>query len=76
MVSVFAKLGFASYDIDAHVTIDGLGSASGSDSQSDMTYGIGGALGFGQFGLRLEYEAIDVDDGDANMISLSGTYRF
>jgi OOP family OmpA-OmpF porin len=74
--SVFAKAGFASYDIDAHVTVDGFGSGSGSTSESDMTYGLGGALSFGQFGLRLEYEAINVDDGDADMISLSGMFRF
>jgi OOP family OmpA-OmpF porin len=76
MFSVFAKLGFASYDVDAHVTVAGFGSGSGSTSESDMVYGVGGALGFGQFGLRLEYEAINVDNGDANMISLSGMFRF
>ena len=41
-----------------------------------MTYGVGGALSFGQFGARLEYEAINVEDGDANMISVSGVFRF
>jgi OOP family OmpA-OmpF porin len=76
MFSVFAKLGFASYDVDGDASVSGFGSASFSESESDMTYGVGGALGFGQFGLRLEYEAINVDDGDANMISLSGVYHF
>ena len=76
MFSVFAKLGYATYDVDAHVSISGLGSGSDSQSESDMTYGIGGAMSFGQFGVRLEYEAIDVDAGDANMLSLSGVYRF
>jgi OOP family OmpA-OmpF porin len=76
MFSLFGKVGFASYDIDVHVNIEGVGSGSDSESESDMTYGVGGALNFGQFGVRLEYEAINVDDGDANMISLGGVFRF
>lgn len=75
MFSLFGKLGYASYDIDAHASIGGE-SGSGSESESDMVYGVGAALGFGQFGVRLEYEAINVDGGDANMISLSGLFRF
>lgn len=76
MFSLFGKVGYASYDIDAHVEIVGFGSGSDSTSESDMTYGVGGELSFGQFGARLEYEAINVDRGDANMISLSGVFRF
>jgi hypothetical protein len=34
------------------------------------------ALSFGQFEARAEFEAINVDRGDANMLSLSGLYRF
>lgn len=76
MVSLFGKIGYASYDIDAHVEVAGFGSGSDSQSESDMTYGIGGALSFGQFAVRLEYEAINVDNGDANMISVGGVFRF
>jgi OmpA-OmpF porin, OOP family len=76
MFSLFGKVGYASYDIDAHVEIVGVGSGSASDSQSDLTYGAGAALGFGQFEARLEFEAINVDGGDANMLSLGGLYRF
>ena len=76
MFSLFGKLGYASYDIDAHVDIVGVGSGSSSDSQSDMMYGAGAALSFGQFEARAEFEAINIDGGDANMISVSGLYRF
>ena len=42
-----------------------------------MTYGVGGALSFADsFEVRVEYEAINVDGGDANMISVGGLYRF
>ena len=76
MFSLFARLGYASYDVDAHVNIVGVGSGSASQSESDMIYGGGAMLSFGQFGVRAEYEAINVDQGDANMISISGVYRF
>ena len=74
--SFFARLGIASYDVDAHVSIAGVGSGSASNSESDVIYGAGALLNFGQFGVRAEYEAINVDNGDANMISVSGLYRF
>jgi OOP family OmpA-OmpF porin len=75
--SLFGKLGFASYDLDAHVNLAGIGSGSDSQSETDLTYGVGGALSFGgQWEVRLEWEAINVDNGDANMLSVGGMYRF
>jgi OmpA-OmpF porin, OOP family len=75
--SLFGKLGVASYDLDGHATVLGVGSASDSQSETDMTYGIGAALSFGgQWEVRAEFEAIDVDDGDANMLSVGAMYRF
>jgi OOP family OmpA-OmpF porin len=77
MFALYGKLGYASYDVKVHVNIAGFGSGSGSDSNSDLFYGVGGALSFGgNFEGRLEYEAINVDGGDLNMISLGGVYRF
>jgi len=56
--------------------VPGFGSGHMSDSDSDMIYGVGGALSFGgNFEARLEYEALNVD-GDASMISVSGLFRF
>jgi OOP family OmpA-OmpF porin len=77
MFAVYAKLGFASYDVDVNFrNVQGFGSGHLSDSDSDMIYGVGGALGFGgNFEARLEYEALNVD-GDASMISISGLFRF
>jgi OOP family OmpA-OmpF porin len=77
MFTVYGKLGFASYDVDLHFNnVPGFGSGHMSDSDSDMIYGVGGALSFGgNFEARLEYEALNVD-GDANMISVSGLFRF
>jgi OmpA-OmpF porin, OOP family len=77
MFAVYGKLGFASYDVDLDFNnVPGFGSGHLSDSDSDMIYGIGGALSFGgNFEARLEYEALNVD-GDASMISVSGLFRF
>jgi OOP family OmpA-OmpF porin len=74
--SLFGKLGVASYDVDAHVSGDFIGSGSDSQSETDLTYGIGAALSVGQVELRAEYEAINVDNGDATMISVGALYRF
>ena len=77
MFALYGKLGFASYDVKAKISIAGFGSGSASDSNSDLIYGVGGALSFGgNFEARLEYEAINVDSGDVNMISVSGLFRF
>lgn len=75
--SLFGKLGVASYDLDARATVAGIGSGSDSQSETDLTYGVGAALSFGgQWEVRAEFEAINVDDGDANMISVGAMYRF
>jgi len=75
--SLFGKIGFASYDLDGHATISGVGSGSDSESETDLTYGVGAALSFGgQWEVRAEFEAINVDDGDANMLSVGAMYRF
>jgi OOP family OmpA-OmpF porin len=73
--AIFGKLGYASYDVKATARIDDI-SESGSDSGNDLSYGAGVAFSFGQFDLRGEYEAIDVDGGAFNILSVSGAYRF
>jgi hypothetical protein len=75
MFALFGKVGFASYDLEFDVTLDGA-SGSDSESESDMVYGGGAALSFGAFEVRAEYEVLNVEDGDVNMISVSGLYRF
>jgi OOP family OmpA-OmpF porin len=75
--ALFGKIGLTSYDIDVSVNIPGVGGGSDSESESDLMYGVGAALSFAdRFEARLEYEMINVDDGEASMVSLSGAYRF
>jgi len=73
--SVFAKLGYAAYDVKVRAHASGF-SDSASDSSNDMSYGLGAAFGFGQFELRGEYEAVNVSGGDFNVLSINGLFRF
>jgi Outer membrane protein beta-barrel domain len=73
--SLFGKLGFASYDVTATARAGNV-SASEDGSDEDISYGIGAAMGFGQFEVRAEYEAIDVSGGNFSVLSVSGLYRF
>lgn len=75
MFSLFGRIGFASYDVEIEVSLDGE-SGSDSESETDMVYGGGAALSFGAFEVRAEYEVLNIEDGDVNMISVSGLYRF
>jgi OOP family OmpA-OmpF porin len=75
-VSVFGKLGYAFYDVEATLR-NGNSSISESESDEDLAYGIGVKVDFNKiFGLRAEYEVVDVPDGDFNTISVGGVFRF
>lgn len=70
--SLFAKLGMASYDSKVS-----LGFSSQREHQSDLSYAAGGEFDFaGHWGLRIEFQGIDVSDGDFYMLGVSGLYRF
>ncbi|HEV8334284.1 MAG TPA: porin family protein [Steroidobacteraceae bacterium] len=70
--SLFAKLGVASYDSKVSLGFD-----SQRDHQSDLSYAVGGELTFAEhWGLRIEFESIDISDGDFYMLGVSGLYRF
>jgi hypothetical protein len=73
VVDIFLKAGVISWDIDANVA--GLGSVS--DDGTDLAYGLGAGLGFGNFGVRAEYERFEIQDTDTvDMISVGFTWTF
>lgn len=75
--SVFGKLGFASYEVDAKARIGNSVVATDDDSDEDLSYGIGAAFNIGpSFEVRGEYEALDVSGGGFDMLSVSGVYKF
>jgi len=82
-VDLFAKVGLVMYDIEGDVDVfdadDGerLDSFSADDDGNELIYGVGARYNFGQFGARIEYEAIDADDiDDAYMWSIGIEYSF
>jgi OOP family OmpA-OmpF porin len=73
MVDLFAKVGYIHWNVD--LSAQGLGSL-GDDSGDDLAYGVGAALKFGSWSIRAEYEEFDIEDVNANMLSLGFTYTF
>jgi len=47
-----------------------------SDDGVDVTYGFGAEAKFGKFGLRLEWEAYELDNVDVQFLGVSGLMRF
>ncbi len=76
MFAVYGKLGLASYDVELTFSDPFFGSGSVKESDEEVMYGIGAAFSFGQFELRGEYEMVDVSDGDFNLFSVNGLFRF
>ncbi len=75
--SVHGKLGFASYKAKIKGRVNGNVVAEDEASDEDVAYGIGAALNVGpSFELRAEYEGIALSDGDFNMLSVSGLFKF
>lgn len=74
------KLGYAFYeaDVDIFTTFDGEEFSSGdSESDDDFTWGVGaGVTLFEHLNVKLEYEAIEVSDANADVWWLTGAWRF
>lgn len=71
-IGVFGKLGYSDTDLDAVIDDIDL-----KDSESATAYGAGAKLNLGSFGIRAEYEVLDLDAvDDLNMISVGATYTF
>lgn len=75
-IDLFVKAGYISWDAD-FVADDGLGNVeTGSDSGSDLAYGLGLAFGLGPVEIRGEYEIYDIQDADVSMLSVGFSYLF
>jgi predicted porin len=69
---LFGKIGYSDTSLDAAFDNIDL-----HDSESATAYGLGAKLSFGAFGIRAEYETLDLDSvDDLNMISVGATYTF
>ena len=81
--SLYGKLGLYRADTDIEVNFVSLGSVTDSDSNTDLTFGIGVRFDITpRLGVRLEWQrysgvsAADFDDGDVDVMSLGVAWRF
>ena len=71
--SIFGKLGVAFWDAEASAS--GFGSVS--DDGTDLTYGVGAGFDVTDaFGLRGEWERLDSDGDDVDLLSVSAVLKF
>ena len=74
------KLGYAFYDADIDIYLtDGIDEEYFSDSESDddFVWGVGaGVTLFDHLNVKIEYEAIEVSDANADIWWLTGAWRF
>jgi OOP family OmpA-OmpF porin len=74
--ALFGKAGLAAWDAKASANVAGLSGAA-DDSGTDLLYGIGARYNLNRnWGITLEYEAVDVEDSGFNMVSLGVRYKF
>ncbi|HSX52555.1 MAG TPA: outer membrane beta-barrel protein [Cellvibrio sp.] len=74
-VGLFGKVGYSDTSIDK--SFDALDDIDFNNSDSATAYGVGAKMSFGAFGLRAEYEELDIDElDDASMVSVGATYTF
>lgn len=74
--SLFGKVGWSAYDVKQIVENDGERETA-SASEDDFVWGLGTAVKIGaRWSLRLEYEAVEVDEGEFDTLTVSGTVRF
>lgn len=75
-VSLFAKIGAASWNTDVRV-VEGTETYDLSDSGTDITYGLGIDFLFKKVGMRVEGDWLDIPDtGGVFLVSLNLTYNF
>ncbi len=73
--SLFGKIGLFFWDSDVKVSIPGFGSASGSDSGTDITYGFGLKYDIDRkIAVRGEWERFEDDIGD--LLSIGVAFKF
>ncbi|WP_116809089.1 porin family protein [Steroidobacter cummioxidans] len=76
-VSVYGKLGYASYESELKGRVNGDVIDSATFDDEDVAWGAGIAFNVGpSFELRGEYDNIDMADGDFSILSVNGVYKF
>lgn len=78
--NVFGKLGFIMWDADLRAKFSAGSfeeSESDSDSGTDFSWGVGAGFDFtDNFGVRIEYQAFEIEDADSDLFSGSVVWMF
>jgi OOP family OmpA-OmpF porin len=74
--SLFGKIGYASIDVEVEST--GFFDVISADATEEaLSYGAGVVFNVRDtWGIRAEYEGYDIDDGNLNVFSINGLFRF
>lgn len=73
----FLKLGYAQYKVEAKGSVNGVLLVEDSETEGAVTAGVGASFLFAEkYMLRIEYEALNVKDGDFSFVSLGTGYKF
>jgi hypothetical protein len=76
IADIFAKIGLVSWDSDVQAAIGSIVEL-GSDSGTDLVYGLGVQVRFKGLAVRGEFEYFDIADADSvYLISLGATFTF
>ena len=76
IADLFAKAGLVSWDADIRTAFDGI-AHPGSDSGTDLVYGLGAQVRFKGLAVRGELEFFDIADADSvYLISIGATFTF
>lgn len=71
-VGLFGKIGYSDTSLET-----GFDNFDINDSESATAYGLGAKINLGAFGIRAEYETLDLDVvDDLNMFSIGASYTF
>jgi OOP family OmpA-OmpF porin len=77
MLSPIVKLGLHSWEADATVVSSTVGSATASDSGTDLFYGIGAQFNFNEkIASRAMFERFNLDDVSVDLFSVSLIFKF
>lgn len=76
--SIYALIGFTQIDATASASVTNVGSASASDDESDLSYGIGADIGISNnIALNVEYvQYLDKSDFDVSAIAFGVKFGF
>jgi opacity protein-like surface antigen len=75
--AVFAKVGYAMYDVKLTETVSDVTSNLVDESSKGVSYGLGVTFTIARkYLVRAEYEGISIDSGSFDMVTIGAGYRF